>query len=201
MRSLRFWQLIWGFTGEENRIDSFKLSCMKSKLMSMVIAAALLASCGTTTTTTTTANPAFADVPVVIQTNFKTQYPAASNITWTTHDAVAVPIDWELAGWNTMDAGDYVVRFDMENEKYYAWYDANGEWIGSAYLVKNHSMLPAAVHTTISNQYSGYAIESVQREFWKDKSAFEIKLKNGDNKVKLLVDANGQILKSKLKDD
>ena len=34
---------------------------------------------------------------------------------------------------------------------------------------------------------------------WKDHLAYEIKLKNGDNKIKLLVDENGNLLKEKNK--
>ncbi len=52
------------------------------------------------------------------------------------------------------------------------------------------------------NQFSGYTIEKVEREFWKDRQAYELKLKSNtnSNEVKLLVDANGTILKQKLKD-
>ena len=42
-----------------------------------------------------------------------------------------------IAGWTVIDADDYVVQFDMDNEKYYAWYDTNGEWIGTAYVVND----------------------------------------------------------------
>ena len=44
-------------------------------------------------------------------------------------------------------------------------------------------------------------IENVQREMWSGKTAYEIKLKKtDDDKVKLLVDSNGMILKQKHKD-
>ena len=109
----------------------------------------------------------------------------------------ATPIDWELTDWSPMDNNDYVVVFDMESDKVNAWYDSKGSWIGSAYTLNNNSLLPSAVSTTVSTNYSGYTIESVQREMWKDKSAYEIKLKNNDSRVKLLVDANGTILKQK----
>jgi uncharacterized membrane protein YkoI len=105
-------------------------------------------------------------------------------------------VDWELAGWNAMDAGDYVVTFTMDGDNYYGWYDDSGNWIGSAYVISDYSTLPAAINTTINNQFAGYTIQRVQREFWKDHMAYEIKLKKNDNdKVKLLVDTDGTVLK------
>ena len=173
---------------------------MKLKMMSMAALMVLLLSCGTTTNTTTSTNAAYA-VPDNISTRFSYQYPQATNVTWGAYDATVVPIDWELAGWNTLDKDDYVVQFDLGGERYYAWYDNNGEWIGSAYALNDVSRLPAAVNSTINSQFAGYTIESVQREMWKDKMAYEVKLKSGDNKVKLLVDANGTVLKQKTKVD
>ena len=175
---------------------------MKLQLMSMVAAITLLLSCGTTTTTSSTSSNAAMNVPAGIRASFEGQYPTATNVVWTSYDATVVPIvDWELAGWPVIDAGDYVVRFNMDNQDYYAWYDGGGDWIGTAYVVNDYKTLPDAVTNTINTQFSGYAIEGVQREFWKDKTAYEIKLKkNNDDKVKLLVDANGSILKQKNKD-
>jgi uncharacterized membrane protein YkoI len=172
---------------------------MKLRIMSLITAMVLLLSCGTTTQTSTSSNPAY-DVPATIQTSFTTQYPNATNVVWSGYDATLVPIDWEMTGWTTLDDNDYVVRFNLDNENYYAWYDSDGNWIGSAYVVNDHATLPAAVNSTITTRYPGYTIESIQKEMWKDRMAYEIKMKNGDNKAKLLVDADGNILKEKLKD-
>ena len=167
-----------------------------------LIAAVLLLSCGTTTTTTTSSDNTAFSVPATINTSFTTQYPAATNVTWSAYDVATTPmVDWELAGWQTMDAGDYVVRFDMDGQTYYGWYDDAGTWIGTAHVVSDYKTLPAPVTTTINSQFAGYTIDGVQREFWKDKVAYEVKLKkNDDDKVKLLVDANGTVLKQKNKD-
>jgi hypothetical protein len=147
----------------------------------------------TTGTTTITVNPA-------TQTAFITQYPNASNVVWSNYDvAVTSPIDWDMAGWNTMDTDDYLVRFDMDNENYYAWYDSDGNWIGSAYAMKDHTQLPPAVTTIINDKYAGYTIDNVNREFQKDRMAYEIEMKKEDSKVKLLVDSDGNILKEKVK--
>jgi len=179
------------------------------KLRTFIVAAAgvaVFASCsspykatdtsGTSTTTTTTT----VVVPAGTQTAFKTQYPNSTNVVWSRYDpVVVVPVDWELTGWAPMDTSDYLVRFDLDNENYYAWYDSDGNWVGSAYVVKDHSALPAAVNTAITNKYAGYTIESINREFQKDKVAYEIEMKKDNSRVKLLVDGDGNVIKEKIK--
>jgi hypothetical protein len=169
---------------------------MKLRFLSLLAAAAIITSC-TTTRTSTSDNAAYADMPAAIRLDFERHYPDATNVTWSNYDAIAVPIDWELTDWAVLDNNDYVVRFDMGSDNYYAWYDADGTWIGSAYAVSNTALLPSAVRTTLNSQYKDYTIESIQKESWKDKTAYEFKLVNGESRVKLLIDANGTILKQK----
>ena len=168
---------------------------MKLRILSLLIAAAIITSC-TTTQTSTSENAAFG-LPSSVRLDFERHYPDATNVTWSNFDAATVPIDWELTDWAVLDADDYVVKFNMGNDAYFAWYDANGTWIGSAYTMSATSTLPAAVTTTLNSQFKDYTIESIQKETWKDKTAYELKLVSGDNRVKLLVDANGTILKQK----
>lgn len=179
---------------------------MKWKALSLFAATGFFFACSTpntattsTTATSTSTNTAY-DVPASLQSSFNTRYPGASTVVWSRYDATAVPIDWELSGWDAMDANDYAVTFNMGGDNYYAWYDSEGNWIGSSYALRDMSKLPQSVNTLIQTKYSGYTIEKVDREMWKDQMAYEIKLKNGDNsKVKLLVDANGNVLKEKMK--
>lgn len=178
---------------------------MKNRLFSLAAVAALVfAACDTPresgTLSTTSSNPAYS-TPSNLQTTFTTQYPNATNVTWSAYDAATVPIDWEMTGWATLDASDHAVAFDMNGQRYYAWYDSDGTWVGSTYVVDDYTKLPAAVQSVINTKYSGYAIQKVHQEMWKDKMAYEIKLKKtDDDKVKLLVDSDGNILKEKLKD-
>ena len=170
---------------------------MKLGIMSLVVATGLVISCGPTqygTTSNDTGN-----VPVVITNNFERQYPSATEVVWGSYDAAVVPIDWELTEWTVLDTDDYMVTFNSGSDKYYAWYDANGDWIGTAYAVNNYNTLPVAINTMLGNKFNGYTIEMAQKEMWKDRVAYEIKLKNGDNKTKLLVDADGNIIKQKTK--
>ena len=171
---------------------------MKLQIMSLLVATTLIVSCGPTKYGSSSSNAAYG-TPTVITTSFETQYPTASNVVWSSYDPAVVPVDFELNGWSELTSGDYMVKFDLGTEKYYAWYDAKGEWIGSAYVVSNYTTLPSAVNTMLNDKFNGYSIEMAQKELWKESMAYEIRLKNGDNRVKLLVDGNGNILKQKTK--
>jgi len=169
---------------------------MKLKILMLAAGMAVLASCGPSYKVTNRATVGV-DVPASIQTSFTTQYPSVTNIVWSTYDASTLPIDWEMAGWPAMDQGDYVVSFNVSNDRYYAWYDSDGNWIGTAYVISDYKSLPAAINTMINDKYPGYTITMVNREMQKDRVAYEIQLKNGDSKAKLLVDENGNIIKQK----
>ncbi len=171
---------------------------MKLKIMSLVTAMVLLLSCGSTSKTSMSSYHAY-DAPAIVKTNFTAQYPNATNVVWSRYDPAQVPIDWELTNWAVMDTSDYAVRFDTDHQTYHAWYDSQGNWVGSAYTVNDQTTLPAAVTSTLTSQYTGYTIESVQKEMWQDHLAYEIRIRNGDNRAKLLIAENGTILKQKPK--
>ena len=169
---------------------------MKPKTFLAVAVIAFLTACSSTYRAT--------DTGVVISTEatraFEAQYPTATQVVWNNYDPnVVIVNDWELAGWTVLDADDYVVQFDMDGEKYYAWYDTNGEWIGSAVVISDFTTLPNMVRDAINAKYPGYIISSANREFHKDRIAYEVVLKDGDTKQVALIDLNGVVLKSKMK--
>jgi len=172
---------------------------MKLKILILAAGTAVFASCGPSyRVTDKNANPTTsANVPASIQTAFATQYPAAAGVQWSPYDSENLPIDWELSGWTQLSSGDYVATFNMGDDQYYAWYDANGNWIGSTYAMRDFKSLPAPVGSVISDKFPDYTITSVNSEMQKDKTVYEILLKNGDNKAKVLVDASGNIIKQK----
>ena len=136
--------------------------------------------------------------PATTQEAFLVQYPGSSNVVWSYYDPGTVIInDWELLGWRALDANDYVVRFDMDGENYYAWYDADGTWIGTAYVVRDFNSLPSAINTTLQSKYPGYTISSVNREIEKGRMAYEVTLKSTDKKMVVLLDDYGNVIKSK----
>ena len=144
------------------------------------------------------------DTGVVVSPNatraFELQYPNAANVVWTSYDPdVVILNDWDITGWAVLDGDEYVVQFDMDNERHYAWYDSNGEWIGSAIVVNDYNTLPNMVRDAIRTKYPGYSISSVNKEFHKDRIAYEVVLRDGDTKQVALIDLNGVVLKSKMK--
>ena len=178
---------------------------MKNRLFSIAAAATIiLAACGTPSNTntisSTSSNPAYT-TPDNLQTVFVAQYPGATNVKWAAYDVAVVPIDWEMTGWTVLDPSDHTVMFDMDGQNYIAWYDSDGTWVGSTYIVNDYTKLPSAVQSLLSTKYAGYTIQKVHQEMWKDQMAYEIKLKKtDDDKIKLVVDNNGNVLKEKLKD-
>lgn len=148
---------------------------------------------------TTTTNAGAVVVPPLAQTEFQKRYPTATGIEWSNYSATGVPIEWDLTDWPALDAGDYVVRYKVDDTPYYSWYDQSGSWIGSSSVVNDFTKLPAPIQTMLSTNYAGYKISNVHREDWKNTLGYEIEMTGDANKVKLLVDANGKILKQKTK--
>ncbi|WP_165871552.1 PepSY-like domain-containing protein [Flaviaesturariibacter flavus] len=174
---------------------------MKKHLFSACAAVMLLAACGSSRTSTmsTSSNNAAYGAPSSVTSAFTTQFPGATNITWSAYDSRTSPVDWELVGWPALTSNDYMVTFDQYGNRYYAWYDSQGNWIGSATAITNMASLPGRISEMITTQYQGYTVETVQRNSWKGHNAYEIKLRNYDKKVKVLVDDNGTVLKQKEK--
>jgi hypothetical protein len=155
----------------------------------------------TTMTTTTDNNTSTTTgqvvVPDVTRTSFTSKYPTATNVNWRRYDPSVVTVDWDWAGWGSMDTSDYYVSFNDNGADYWAWYDENGNWVGTVNTVTDHSSLPAGVNSMLKSQYSGYTVVSVDRENDKNRTAYEIELDKGGEKMILLVDENGKVLKTK----
>jgi len=169
---------------------------MNIKTLLAVAALAFFAACGEPYRAT---RATVVVAPATTVSSFRAQYPSASNIVWLQYDAATLPIDWELAGWTVLDADDYLVKFDMDNNYYYAWYDQDGNWIGTSYGIADYKTMPLAVNTTITNKYPGYTVTSVNKEFQRDMIAYEVELKNNDTKVKVLIDTYGNVIRAKTK--
>jgi hypothetical protein len=171
---------------------------MKKQILSVILAAGILASCSTTRTNSSS-NAAFA-VPRNISNSFATLYPTATDVTWGHYDAtVESPIDWELAGWPALDSNAYMATYNVGSDRFYTWYDANGAWIGSTYNINDVNSLSSTIRTMLTNKYPGYAVVDVDKAMWKDQSAYEVKLKKDDSKMKVWVDMNGNVLKEVMK--
>jgi hypothetical protein len=171
---------------------------MKLKTFLAAAAAVFMIACGTPYRAT----DATIGVPESTQRAFLDQYPNSTGIVWSNYDPnVIVLNDWEMTGWQLMDESDYVVRFTDGGEQYYAWYDENGDWVGTAQVVRDYAILPDAYKTSVITVYPGYTTSTVHRVYYKDRNLYEVVIKNpNDSKVVLLVDSNGNIVKTKVKD-
>ena len=170
---------------------------MKLRILIALAAVAIFASCSTTYRATDTGMVIATDA----QRAFDLQYPTSTNIIWTSYDPNVVVNDWEFAEWEILDDGDYAVQFDMEDGRYYAWYDQSGNWVGTVHVINDFNMLPAYVTNAISTKYPAYVITGVHHELQKNKANYEVVIKNSEGKMMLLMDENGNILKSKQKSD
>lgn len=148
-------------------------------------------------TNNTSATGKTVEVPAATRTSFESKYPNASNVTWTYYEEPYTTIDWEWTGWPTVDANDYMVRYNWDGMDYYSWYDQDGNWIGTTNVITNFSSLPSAVNNTINKQYAGYTVVSADKENDKNREAYEVQLEKGDNKVTALIAADGTVLKKK----
>ena len=154
----------------------------------------------TTKTETTTSRTV--KVPEATRTSFESKYPKASDVTWDYYEPVVVaPIAWEWTEWPAVDSNDMVARFKVNDDDYWVWYDDSGDWIGTVSEVSDFGSLPSAVNNIIRTQFPGYTIKSVDKENDKNRTAYEIQMENGEDKMKVLITENGQLLKKKGKVD
>ncbi len=140
-------------------------------------------------------------VPDPVKVSFEKKYPNVSNVTWTRYYEPINTFDWELAEWPAMDTSDFMVTYKSDNNDYWTWYDDENNWIGTVSAVTDFAGLPAAVNKTIESEFPGYTILSVDKENDKNRTAYEIELSKGEDKMKALIEENGTVLKKKGKVD
>ncbi len=135
-----------------------------------------------------------------VQSIFVSKYPKATNPAWEKYDVAPDYVDWEITGWPAWDTSWYLVTFDNNGYNNYAIYDPKGDWMYSITEIKS-TEVPAAVNATLVKEFPDYQVKSVSRENDKDREAYEIKMENGEDKMKALIDVKGNILKKKGKEN
>ncbi len=152
----------------------------------------------TSTTTETKKSTRHVEVPEATRTSFEAKYPQASDVTWNYHEpAIEAPIEWEWTSWPAVDTNDYVANFKVNDDDYWVWYTYNGDWIGTVSEVSDYSSLPPAVNNVVKTQFPGFTIKSVDKENDKNRTAYEIQMENGEDKMKALIAEDGTIIKKK----
>ena len=136
------------------------------------------------------------EVTPVVKTKFETKYPKATEVQWTKYEAVPMDLDWELTGWPALDTMDYAAKYTIDNTDYWTWYTPEGEWIATVSTI-NVAGVPDAVNKTLQSQFEGYTVTSVNKENDKNRTAYEIKMEKGEDKMKTLIDEKGNVMKKK----
>ena len=188
---------------------------VKNRILALaVVASALWASCNqagsskdnpdstSVSSQTETRRTKTVEVPEATRTSFEAKYPQANNVSWDYPEPVIVaPVEWEWTDWPTIDSNDYIARFRLNDNDYWVWYDDSGDWIGTVEEVNDNAALPAAVNKVVKAQFPGYTIKSIDKENDKNRTAYEIQMENGEDKMKALITENGEILKKKGKEN
>lgn len=190
---------------------------LKNVLSAAGLASLVIMSCndekdnkGTTTTAATTENAStvtttavapmrrvvtMSEVPQPIVVNFKKKYPSAMEVQWLRYD----PLDTLYIGdMPVTDTNYYYSEYKMDDGSFYTtWWDPTGEWVKTSTVMTGNPKLPDAVNKAINDNYPGYTIEKASKENDKNMEMYEVKLKKGDDKVKIKYLPNGEVFKIK----
>ena len=130
-------------------------------------------------------------VPAPVSASFKQKYPKVLTPEWVYYTPVESD---ELP----MDDTYYYVQFSDNGEDYTSWWNDEGEWVKTATIIPaGDPRLPVAVNKTINAMYGDYTIEEISKENDKNMDMYKIKLRKGDDKVKVKILPNGEIFKLK----
>ena len=133
-------------------------------------------------------------VPEATRLAFQAKYPTATNVNWTRYSPYEM-IEWGWTGWPVLDTTAYYVTFSDNGTEYNTWFTEKNEWVGTVYHLNDEKGLPQKVVDVLNKNYSGYTVVAVSKENDKNRSAYEIKMEKGNDKAKVLIDENGNIMK------
>ncbi|KYP14133.1 PepSY-like domain-containing protein [Flavihumibacter sp. CACIAM 22H1] len=117
------------------------------------------------------------DLPVDIQTSFKTHFSDASDASW------------------KKKAGNYKVSFKRNGVKNIASFNEGGTLTSRGIEIKENE-LPAPIRTAVSTSYKDRKIEEIYKMEKEGTTSFLVKLK-GDPATKLMYSQEGQLIKDK----
>ena len=121
------------------------------------------------------------DVPSLVQDKFKTEFPGAKDIEWST------------------DENNYVVEFNVGITMYTCVYDESGNQLEKAELI-NDEAVPATLLDYIKKNYPE-AYSSYTEKVTNDKNEvfYRSTVENEDNTMVLISDLSGKITQEKAK--
>jgi hypothetical protein len=121
---------------------------------------------------------AFADnanINTKVLTHFQTQFEGASNVHWKTGESFVK------------------ASFVLNSQKMEAFYDVEGELIGTSYTVSNEK-IPVRAAKAIAERFAAYQIqETIEFDSVRDGLGYYVSLVGTQNKIVLQVSAQGEI--------
>jgi len=94
------------------------------------------------------------------------------------------------------DPSDYYVTYNTDGTEYVTWYSPTGEWVMTTNTI-NSDKLPAPALKSLQDAYNGFTIVKVDEDRYNGGTRYDVKMTKGDEKLKVHVTADGQILKVK----
>lgn len=136
-------------------------------------------------------------VPDQVNSAFMAKYPGASNTTWLKYTPEQDEYK-DMYSSADIDTSNYYATYRLNDTDYFTLYTPAGEWIRTTSTI-NNDKLPSVVVSSIRKEYEGYEIIKVDEHTYNDGNKYEVKLRKGDEKVKINLTSAGEILKLKEK--
>lgn len=147
---------------------------MKSNLIFCALAIAWLAGC------TPKSENSSVEIPAAVKESFNKLFQNATNVKWSKENDTEYEAEFSMGGTNKASN-----------------FDQSGKWLVTETEV-SVSNLPAAIQTTISNEFASYSIEEAEMVETADGNTFyEIEMESGEVTIEAEISADGKVMKKK----
>ena len=133
-------------------------------------------------------------VPDNVRVTFQAKYPQATNVAWYKYEDMKD--EYTDTYPDFYDPANYYVVYRNDNVDYVSWYSPAGEWVMTTNTITSDKLPPAALKT-LQDSYNGYTIVKVDEDHYSGGIRYDVKMTKGDEKLKVHITADGQILKLK----
>lgn len=120
------------------------------------------------------------DAPAAVKAEFSKKFPKATKVEWGKENGK----EWEA-------------EFKLDGKEYSANFDNTGKWIETEYEIGVKD-LPAVVKTTLDKESTGYKIEESLVTETSDLKAYEFVIEKGKDKLEIVIDQNGKMIKKEV---
>lgn len=117
------------------------------------------------------------EAPANVKSAFSQKFPAATKV------------EWGKEGDNEWEA-----EFKLNGKEYSANFDNAGKWMETEYEISAKD-IPAAVKTTLDKESAGFKIEESVVTETAALKAYEFVIVKGKDKMELVIDGNGKLVK------